>query len=82
MPTWKNEGYCEYIAQDTTIPFEEGIRLWRENPNDDTGYRYIKYQAMIQYLLEKEKISVDDLFTKTFDENEIAAKTFENLPAN
>jgi hypothetical protein len=79
MPTWKNEGYCEYIAGDTTIPFEEGIRLWRENPNDDTGYRYIKYQAMIQYLLEKENISVDDLFTKSFDEKDIAAKTFANL---
>jgi hypothetical protein len=79
MPTWKNEGYCEYIAGDTTIPFEEGLRLWRENPNDDTGYRYIKYQAMIKYLLETEKISIDDLFTKTFDENEIAAQTFANL---
>jgi hypothetical protein len=79
MPTWKNEGYCEYIAGDTTIPFEEGARLWRENPNDDTAYRYIKYQAMVQYLLEKEKISVDELFTKSFDENDIAAKTFASL---
>ena len=26
MPTWKNEGYCEYIAGDTTITLEEGIR--------------------------------------------------------
>jgi hypothetical protein len=80
MPAWKNEGYCEYIAQDTTIPFEEGLRLWRENPKDDTAYRYIKYQAMIQFLLEKEKVSVDDLFTNTFDETDIAAKTFANLP--
>jgi hypothetical protein len=79
MPTWKNEGYCEYIAGDTTIPFEEGIRLWRENPNDDTGYRYIKYQAMVKYLLEKENIGVDDLFTKSFDEKEIVAKTFATL---
>jgi len=79
MPTWKNEGYCEYIAGDTTIPFEEGIRLWRENPNDDTAYRYIKYQAMVQYLLEKEKVSVDEFFTGSFDENDIAAKTLASL---
>ena len=79
MPTWKNEGYCEYIAGDTTIPFEEGVRLWRENPNDDTAYRYIKYQAMVQYLLEKGKISVDELFTRSFDEKDIAAKTFASL---
>ena len=81
MPTWKNEGYCEYIAGDTTIPFEEGLRLWRDNPNDDTAYRYIKYQAMVQYLLEKEKISVDEFFTRSFDENDVAAKTFASLDA-
>ena len=67
MPTWKNEGYCEYIAGDTTIPFEEGLRLWRENPADDTRYRYIKYQAMVTYLLEKEGMSADDLFTRDLD---------------
>jgi hypothetical protein len=79
MPTWKNEGYCEYIAGETTIPFAEGIRLWRENPNDNTAYRYIKYQAMVEYLLEKEKITVDELFTRSFDEKELAARTFVNL---
>lgn len=76
MPTWKNEGYCEYIAGDTTIPFEEGLRLWRENPSDDTAYRYIKYQAMVKYLLETEHLTVDQLFTRDFNEQEVAAKTF------
>jgi hypothetical protein len=79
MPIWKNEGYCEYIAGDTTMPFEEGIRLWRENPNDDAGYRYIKYEAMVRYLLEKEKVSVDELFIRSFDEKDVAAKTIASL---
>src|SRR5262245_39202508 len=35
MPTWKNEGYCEYVAGDSTITYEEGVKLWKENPNDD-----------------------------------------------
>ena len=79
MPTWKNEGYCEYIAGDTTIPIEEGIRRWRENPNDDTNYRYIKYQLMVRYLLEKQQITVDELFTQAFDERDVAARTFASL---
>ena len=79
MPTWKNEGYCEYIAGDTTIPIEEGIRRWRENPNDDTNYRYIKYQLMVRYLLEKQQITVDELFTQAFDERDVAARTFSSL---
>jgi hypothetical protein len=80
MPAWKNEGYCEYIAGDTTMPMNEGLRLWRENPNDDTRYRYIKYQAMVRYLLETEKITVDELFTKWFDEKAVADKTLASLP--
>ena len=79
MPTWKNEGYCEYIAGDTTMPFDEGIRLWRENPSDDSGYRYIKYQAMVKYLLENENLTVDELFTHDLDEKDVAAKTFAAL---
>ena len=40
IPAWKNEGYCEYIAGDTTISFEDGMELWREDPNDDSKYAY------------------------------------------
>ena len=75
MPRWKNEGYCEYIAGDSTIPLDEGIRLWREHPTDDTAYRYTKYHAMVKFLLEKEGMSVDDLFTKDLDEKDVAART-------
>lgn len=79
MPTWKVEGYCEYIAGDSTITLDEGIRRWRENQSDDTNYRYIKYHLMVRHLLEKEKIKVDDLFTGSFDEREVAARTFAAL---
>lgn len=79
MPTWKNEGYCEYIAGDTTITLEEGVRRWRENPKDDTNYRFIKYQLMVRHLLEREGVSTDDLFTKSFDEKAVAERTFAGL---
>ena len=79
MPTWKNEGYCEYIAGDTTITFEEGIRRWRESPVDDTSYRYIKYQLMVRHLLEREGVSVDDLFNKSWDEKAVAERTVAAL---
>jgi hypothetical protein len=67
MPTWKNEGYCEYLAGDTTITYEEGVSLWRANPRDDSKYRYFKYYAMVKYLLETEKLSIDDVFDRSFD---------------
>ena len=79
QPAWKNEGYCEYIARDTTIPIEEGLRLWRENPSDDTLYRTIKYHAMVKYLLEKEILTVDELFTKDLDEKVVAARALADV---
>ena len=79
MPTWKNEGYCEYIAGDTTITLEEGIGRWRENPQDDANYRYIKYQLMVRQLLEREGVSLDDLFNKSWDEKAVADRTFAAL---
>ena len=79
LPTWKKEGYCEYIAGDSTITLDEGIRLWRENPSDDTGYRYIKYHLMVKHLLENEKMSIDDLFAQPLDEDVIALRTFDSL---
>ncbi len=79
IPTWKNEGYCEYIAGDTTISFEEGMELWREDPNDDSKYAYFKYHQMVKYLLDDEKISVEDLFDHDFDVKDLEAKVFAKL---
>jgi hypothetical protein len=82
IPKWKNEGYCEYIAGDTSITFEEGIKLWRENPTDDSKYAFFKYHQMVKYLLDEEKISVEDLFNRDFDLKELEAKVFEKICPN
>jgi len=79
MPAWKNEGYCEYIAGDSTITLDEGIKRWRENPADDTRYRSAKYNLMVKHLIEDENMSLDDMFTKPLDEKEVAARTFAKL---
>jgi hypothetical protein len=82
IPTWKNEGYCEYVAGDTTISFADGVKLWQENPNDDSTYAYFKYHQMVKYLLDDEKISVEDMFDRDFDRKELEAKVFAKISAN
>jgi hypothetical protein len=79
LPTWKTEGYCEYIAGDSTITLEEGIKRWKENPGDDSKYFTIKYHLMVKYLLETEKLTIDDVFNREFDEKDLAAKVFSSL---
>ncbi len=79
LPVWKNEGYCEYVAGDSTITFAEGVRLWKENPNDDSKYRYFKYHAMVKYLLETEKLSIEEIFNRDFDQKALEDKVFMSL---
>lgn len=79
LPTWKVEGYCEYVAGDSTIPLDEGIRRWRESPADDAGYRYTKYHLMVKHLLENEKLSVEEIFDRDLDEKAVAQRTLAAL---
>ena len=67
MATWKKEGYAEYVAGGSTLDYETGVRMWKANPRDGTGYQYFKYYMLVKYLLEHEKLSVDDLFNRDFD---------------
>lgn len=77
MPKWKDEGYCEYVAGETTLSFEEGGKLWKANPNDSSKYDYFKYHQMVKYLLDDEKLSVEELFNRDFDEKELQAKVLK-----
>jgi len=79
MPTWKKEGYAEYVAGGTTLSYETGLKMWKENPKDGTGYQYFKYYMLVKYLLEHDKLSVDDLFNRDFDLTVLEEKVLQSL---
>lgn len=79
MPTWKKEGYAEYVAGGSTLSHEEGVRRWKANPHDATGYQYFKFLQLVTYLLETERISVDDLFMRDFDVEQLEARVLGSL---
>jgi len=79
MPAWKKEGYCEYVGGGPTLDYETGVRLWKANPNDDTGYQYFKYYMLVKYLLDTEKLSVDELFTRDIDRSALESKVLTSL---
>ena len=78
LPVWKKEGYAEY-AGGSTLPLDTGVRMWKARPNDDTGYQYFKYYMIVRYLLEHEKVSVDDLLTRDFDVTALADAVLKTL---
>ena len=79
MPAWKKEGYAEYVAGGSTLAYEAGVKLWKDNPQDGSGYQYFKYYMLVKYLLEQEKLSVDDLFNRDFDLTALEQRVLKSL---
>lgn len=78
-PTWKKEGYAEYVAGGSTLDYESGVKLWKASPNDGTGYQYFKYYLTVKYLLETDKLTVEDLFNRDIDQTQSEQKVLTTL---
>ncbi|MHC5537713.1 hypothetical protein ACYOEI_05715, partial [Singulisphaera rosea] len=75
IPTWKNEGYCEYVAGAPSFDLDEGRRLIREGRESPApAFGYLQAYFMVKYLLDVEHRTVDDLMAKDFDEVGLHAK--------
>lgn len=69
LPTWKNEGYCDYVAQESSYDEKLGWTQICDNKDevDVPSFTYFKYKTYVDYLLEKEKVTLDSFFIKDFN---------------
>ena len=67
------------VAGGSTLDYATGVQRWKANPGNDTGYQYFKYYMLVKYLLETEKISVEELFNRDFDRSELEVKVLRTL---
>lgn len=74
LPSWKNEGYCDYIAKESSYDEQLGRQQICENEHDSSpSFRYFKYKAYAQFLLEGE-VSLDDFLNQDFNLESVAFK--------
>jgi hypothetical protein len=67
-PTWKQEGYCEYIAGGHSIGDDaEGMRLLTAKASDQPAVSYFRDYLRVKYLLEERHLTIDQLFDQHFD---------------
>jgi hypothetical protein len=58
-PHWKQEGYCDYVAQATSFDREEGTKLLRQGGSDSSpSFFYFKASTAITYLKDRRHWSV------------------------
>jgi len=79
LPAWKKEGYAEYVSGGTTIDYATGANLWKANPQNDRGYQYFKYYMLVKYLLDHDKLTGDDLFTRDINRVDLETKVLATL---
>jgi len=77
LPSWKNEGYCDYVSKESSYDEELGWNQICQNNKEDTSpsYRYFKYQTYVQFLLQEEKHSIDAFLKQGFNIEAVAFKS-------
>lgn len=68
LPDWVNEGYCEYLVQESSFPEAEGLPLMASGQNHPSpAYRYFTYRQMVRYLMEGRGLSFADVVARAGD---------------
>ena len=69
LPNWKNEGYCDFIANESSYNEQEGIiEICNEKADmENSSFKYYKYRLFTNFLFQENNISVDKFLTEDFD---------------
>jgi hypothetical protein len=80
MPTWKQEGICDYVAGHTSFPLDEARRLVREGRDDPSPpFAYARACLMVGHLVEVEGLSLEEVATRPLDEAAVLARLRADL---
>ena len=78
LPRWKQEGYCEYVAQGTTLDTAEGLRLLKQDKNNASpSFFYFKAFTAVSYLKDKKHWSITQIMDTPLDLDTVVR---ESLP--
>jgi hypothetical protein len=73
LPSWKNEGYCDFIANESSFNKQKGLQdicNYKDN-SDIPSFKYFKYRIITEYLFEERKITLEKFLNDDFELEEI-----------
>ena len=75
LTDWVNEGYCDYVAKDSSFPEVEGrSRFVSGEEHPSPSYRYFKYREMVRYLAENQRLSFAQIVARSGDSASVEAE--------
>ena len=76
LSAWVAEGYCDYVARESSFPEDEGLRNLREGKEDaSTSFSYFVYRQMVRHLIEDRHLSFEEIAKRAGDSAAIKAET-------
>ena len=68
LTDWVNEGYCDYVAKESSFPKVEGrSRFVSGEEHPSPSYRYFKYRQMVRHLAESQRLSFAQIVARASD---------------
>jgi hypothetical protein len=81
-PTWVVEGYCDYVAQESSFPEAKGLHLLATGKHHPSGsFRYFIYRQMVSYLLEDRHFSFQQIIERADKAASVEAETVKAIKA-
>ena len=80
LPSWLAEGYCDYVAQESSFPEAEGVRLLTSGEDDPSrSFDYFVGRQMVTHLIDREHLSFDAVATRGREADAIRQRTIDAL---
>jgi hypothetical protein len=68
LPLWKNEGYCGFIANESSFNKQKGLQDFCNNKDNSEipSFKYFNYRIITEYLFEERKITLEKFLNDDF----------------
>jgi hypothetical protein len=74
------EGYCDYIANESSFPEEKGLQILRDGKEDrSASFRYFVFRQMVRHLVDDRHYSFDQLVARADDATAVRSETITAL---
>ena len=68
----RQEGYCDYVAQETSFDTAQGMALLRSGEREPSAsFAYFRWAVAVEHLLEKEEADLEDVLFGPWDVDEV-----------
>lgn len=79
LPTWKNEGYCEYVAGEPSFDVSKGIKLLANSQSHPSpSFQYLKYYLAVRQAIDVDGISVVELMSQDISAESLVKQAAES----